>query len=251
VPSHVARPGAWLILGLAIAALAGVVSGRLTPVHGQTAGPALGLVPVVAGWNLVAIPPGTRLNPGAIALYTWQPADLGYEAVRPGEPIISGYGYWAYFNSTAALTLPIGSQGPYRVVAQPGQWVMIGDPSGITSALVGGADALVTYDAASGQYRTAGVLSAGQGGWALSVAGGPITVAPLGLKTVLPPVVRVPASAASSFFEACSVATYLDSASPVLTAGRRLCPRHGLRLGPAQAAVLLQNPVTLSANNTS
>jgi hypothetical protein len=62
------------------------------------------------------------------------------------------------------------------VSAPAGLWVMVGDPTQGTSATVQGADALFTWDPLAQKYVAATLLQPGQGAWALSYAGGTITI---------------------------------------------------------------------------
>ena len=129
-----------------------------------------------AGWNLVALPRGTALT-GVQELYTFQPGDSDYEAVQPDQGSEAGLGYWAYFGANTAVNLAQGGSDAYSVDAPAGQFIMIGDPSGSMPATVSGADAVYTYDAASGYQQTTTLLQ-GQGAWVMSTDGGTITVTP-------------------------------------------------------------------------
>ncbi|HLZ71970.1 MAG TPA: hypothetical protein VKV26_18860 [Dehalococcoidia bacterium] len=132
-----------------------------------------------AGWNLIAAPPGTDLS-AASALYAWQ-ADAGsYASVAPGATG-AGAGYWAYFAADTTVTLSAGAaRDAVSVQAPAGAYVLIGNPSGNAPASVSGADVLYTYTPAAG-YQLAGQrapLPGGSGAWALSGAGGRITLIP-------------------------------------------------------------------------
>lgn len=129
-----------------------------------------------AGWNLVALPNSTGFA-GISGAYTLQPGDSGYETVTPDQQSVNGYGYWAYFGDNATVDLAAGSNDPYSVTTQPGQFLMIGDPSGTSPATVTGADQVYTHDPTNGYQQTTTLLP-GQGAWAVSLSGGAITVTP-------------------------------------------------------------------------
>jgi hypothetical protein len=143
--------------------------------HAQTGGQPLTFH---AGWNLVAVPPGTDLRAASV-LYGWQPDAGSYVSVQPGATT-AGAGYWAYFPTDTTITLAAGLAASISVPAPAGAYVLIGDPSGQAPATVSGADMVYTYDPAGG-YHAAGagaVLEPGSGAWALSFAGGTITITP-------------------------------------------------------------------------
>lgn len=130
------------------------------------------------GWNLVALPPGVGFL-DINGLYSFQPGDRSYEAIAPGSGMQAGYGYWAFFVSDIDILLPAGNSTPYTVSAPPGQYVMIGDPSGLAPATVTGADAVFVYATDTG-YQRVSTLQPGQGAWAVSLSGGQIVVTPVG-----------------------------------------------------------------------
>jgi hypothetical protein len=127
-----------------------------------------------AGWNLVGAPDGTRYAGADGPIYTLQPGDMTYEAFPAGTPAIGGAGYWVYFGGARTLDLPDG-QGFVTVQLPPGQWVLIGNPSGLRTAPVTGADAVFTYDPGRG-YRAVNSLLPGQGALAYSQDGALITI---------------------------------------------------------------------------
>jgi hypothetical protein len=55
---------------------------------------------------------------------------------------------------------------------------MIGNPSATDTLGVHGADTVLVYDAAAGQYSETTTLKPGQGAWALSFSGATITIGP-------------------------------------------------------------------------
>lgn len=135
------------------------------------------------GWNLVAAPPGTSF-PLTSPLLTAQPGDVDYEQVQPGQDTASGFGYWAYLagSDPSGYSKPVvltpGSGAPYSVSVPAGQWILIGNPSGLLLAGVQGADTSLSFDPLHG-YEPADVLQPGQGAWVASAAGGVVTVTPL------------------------------------------------------------------------
>lgn len=155
------------VLVVALAALAGA-SGRRVDARGATT------VAYHAGWSLVAAPEGTRFPGLDGALYTLQAGDDTYEALPPNTPAAAGEGYWAYFPAARTLTLDPGAVYA-TVTLPPGQWVLIGNPSGDRTLPVVGADAVFTYDPLRG-YRFTGQLQPGQGAWAYSAAGAVATI---------------------------------------------------------------------------
>jgi hypothetical protein len=143
-------------------------------------------VTYAAGWNLVALPPSTDLSKIKSSLFTIQPGDTDYETIDPKQGTQSGFGYWAYFAASTSMTLSAGSGDFYAVLAPAGQYIMVGNPSGTSTAIVSGADAVNTYDPVAG-YGTSPLLNPGQGAWVLSDAGGPITVTITSAPAAAPP----------------------------------------------------------------
>lgn len=134
------------------------------------------------GWNIVAIPPGTDF-PIATTVLTAQPGDTDYEQLQPAQEPVSGFGYWAYVQGgdqsgySKPVTLDAGSTAPYSVLAPPGDWILVGNPSGLLQATIRGADAALTFDPLQG-YQLTTVLQPGEGAWAAAANGGSITVTP-------------------------------------------------------------------------
>lgn len=143
-------------------------------------------VTYASGWNLIAAPAGTDLSSAEPPLYTLQPGDSSYETVQAAAGTETGLGYWAYFAATATVPVASGSDSPYTVNANAGQFVMIGDPSGTEPATVSGADYIYTYTPATG-YAPATGLTPGQGAFAVSLSGGAITVIPQAAVPTTPP----------------------------------------------------------------
>jgi hypothetical protein len=164
-----ARPLARIILA---ALLGGLLFTSAAHVRAQTGGMT---ITYPAGYNLVAFPPNTDISSIVNPLYTMQPGDTDYETIQPGQGTTSGFGYWAYFPTSGQITLDAGNDNLYSVLAPANQYVMVGNPSGIDSAVVNGATVVYTYDPTNG-YTQSALLQPGQGAWALSTSGGPITV---------------------------------------------------------------------------
>jgi hypothetical protein len=171
--SMIRRP-LWLL-----AALAAVLLMVAAPAHAQQTG-APKTYP--AGWNLIALPPGTSL-PATTLLYTLQPNDADYEALLPGGATVAGFGYWANLPSAGsggfsrAITLAQGVPAAYSIPVPAGQWVMVGNPSGILPATIQGSDASYTFDPAHG-YQAVTALQPGQGAFVTSTAGAVVTLTP-------------------------------------------------------------------------
>jgi PKD repeat protein len=126
------------------------------------------------GWNLIAAPTGTLITGALGPLYTLQ-SGSSYQTTQSTE---SGLGYWAFF--AVPTTVSLAPTGPVTITRslQPGLFIMIGNP-GSSPATVSGADVVYTYSAATG-YQATTVLLPGQGAWALSLAGGNVTIASSG-----------------------------------------------------------------------
>ncbi len=131
-----------------------------------------------AGYNLVGPPDGTTF--GDSTAFAFDPQANMYHQLDAGEQTQAGQGYWLLSDNGGSMPLAAGSNTPATFMAAAGAWQIIGNPSGTQAALVTGADALWTYDAAGGQYQKATMLQPGQGAWALSQAGGRITITPGG-----------------------------------------------------------------------
>jgi hypothetical protein len=170
------------VLGLVL--LAGAGRG-VAPVH--AAG-----VPVTyhAGWNLVGGPDGTTFNAAGNA-YTLGASDSNYATSGGNAPIGGGKGYWMYFPADTQVAMNGAGASSVQVTAPAGKYIMIGNPSGTQSAAVTGADQVLAYDAGSQQYNATTTLGIGQGAWALSAAGGAITLTATGPATA-PPAATTP-----------------------------------------------------------
>ena len=117
-------------------------------------------------------------------LYTLQAGDTSYEAVQNQSaegvsyaPLQPGIGYWAYLSQPTAVNFPHTSpQQPVTISMPAGQYTMIGNPFADVAS-VSGADAVYTYDPATG-YQTTMTLQPGQGAFAYSSDGATITISP-------------------------------------------------------------------------
>jgi hypothetical protein len=126
-----------------------------------------------------------------------QPGDTDYETIDPTNGTSSGFGYWAYFTDPAQVTLGSGRNDFFALLAPPGQYIMLGNPSGTEPALVTGADVVYTYDPSAGytEYTTSALLNPGQGAWVYSSSGNVITVTPTASATGSAPAGTQPPSA--------------------------------------------------------
>jgi len=127
-----------------------------------------------AGWNLVGGPDGTRYAGADGPIFTLQPGDTAYESLPAGTPAVAGAGYWVYFGVSRSVPLPDG-QPFVTVQLPPGQWVLVGNPSGLRTAPVSGADALFTFDPGRGYHAVSSLLP-GQGALAFSQDGALLTI---------------------------------------------------------------------------
>jgi hypothetical protein len=137
---------------------------------GQPAAPTIGTT-YPAGWNLIAAPPGTVITGASLPLYTWQYGDVAYV---PGTTTQPGFGYWAFFPGQSTIVLAVTPTTTITRALQPNVYIMVGN-AGSTPATVSGADVVYTYSPTSG-YQITNVLQPGQGAWALSFAGGNVTI---------------------------------------------------------------------------
>jgi hypothetical protein len=129
-----------------------------------------------AGWNIVGGPAGTTETGSAGPLYGFPPGSVSYQTLPQGSPLQAGTGYWAYFSTGATVALAAGGSGTSTINLPPGQFTLIGNP-GIGTATVSGANAaLFVWSPTTGSYEETNQLAAGQGAWAISMTGGPLTI---------------------------------------------------------------------------
>jgi PKD repeat protein len=144
-------------------------------VSGGAPPPAPGVsVTYQSGWNLIAAPPGTTI-PFSGPLYTFQNGNTAYQTVQNTQ---AGFGYWAFFNSPATITIPFTGPQTITRALQPGQFIMIGNSS-TSTATVTGADIVYIYSPATNYTQTT-VLQPGQGAWAMAFNGGNVTITSTG-----------------------------------------------------------------------
>ncbi|MGI8971538.1 MAG: hypothetical protein ACR2HB_12670 [Dehalococcoidia bacterium] len=170
-----------LLTGAVVALLLGFCVPS-TALRAQTSG---ALVTYSAGWNLVALPPGSEAAATPESLYHWLTNADAYQTISVNEETRTAVGYWAYFAAETRVTLAPGGAGAYQFQARPGHYVMIGNPSGASPALVTGADACYSYNPRMG-YQQGTTLTPGEGAWAISLNGGPITITPQGESLPVP-----------------------------------------------------------------
>lgn len=131
-------------------------------------------VTLAAGWQIVAGPAGTTVSGNNGPLYTYRAGDTAYETVPSGGALSAGQGYWAYFNTAGTESLPSTSALPAGTPLPANQWIMVGNPTNSSVAVIG-ADSLLTYNTTQGYVQTT-TLMAGQGAWAFSFRGGTLTM---------------------------------------------------------------------------
>jgi hypothetical protein len=163
-----------LLLASLMVALA--VIGRGQNAAAQGPGSA-GTRAIVAGWNLVSIPPAATFSVAPQTVLSLQGDGTAYAPFNPGDVPSEGRGYWAFLNqpSTLSMPAPLNDGVTVTLAVSPGEWVLIGDTTGFYPGFVSGADAVYTYDPETG-YRQQSVLFPGQGAWAMSLQGGTISI---------------------------------------------------------------------------
>jgi hypothetical protein len=183
---------------VALLALAGILLAVFVRSGAPPAAGAAGvIVTYKAGWNLVGGPDGTVFNAASNA-YTLAAGDTAYESAPATTPVTAGKSYWIFFPSDTAVTLNGAGIGTLRQTLPAGQFVMVGNPSGVQAVALSGADQVLSYDPVSG-YQTVTQLAVGQGAWVLSANGGTLTMtatgAPLPIPSATPSPSPAPASA--------------------------------------------------------
>lgn len=123
-----------------------------------------------SGWNLIGLPPLTKVDGTYGPLYLWQSSAQGYQSVGSNE-VVSGVGYWAYF--TVPTSLSVAADGPIQPEfnVPGGEYTLIGNPT-VNPVQVTGVDVMYVYDPMAGIYRSTNTLPAGQGAWVYSAVGG-------------------------------------------------------------------------------
>lgn len=150
-------------------------SGQYTGI-GQTC-PTSGVsVTYPAGWNIVAGPTGTVLPGVAGALYSLPPGVTSYLTLPGTSPLQAGTGYWAYFNASTTITLPVASSTSVTVQLTPNQYALIGNPGNTTATVSGTSLSVLLYSPTGGGYTPMMQLPPGQGAWVASPYGGAVTI---------------------------------------------------------------------------
>jgi len=154
-------------------------------------------VPVTyhAGWTIAGGPDGTVFN-SIGSIYSLDAGDSGYVAGPSNAPVAGGKGYWVYFATDTQVTMNGAGASTVRLTAPAGRYILIGNPSGTQAATVSGADQVLSYDAAVGQYVETTTLAVGQGALAFSNQGGTITIMATGAPQAIP--VATPSATAVS-----------------------------------------------------
>ena len=203
--------------------LLALVVASLALVAAHTAGQAQSTgftVTYSSGWNLVAGPRGTVLTGAAGSLFTYQANDTSYESFPATTPLQPLLGYWAFFPAAATLTLsPALPQTTTTSLLSlpPNHYVMIGNPFTVPITL-SGADQILVYNAAQGQYVATATLQPGQGAWAFSQSGGTLIAATLGASaTATPP--PAPTATPSTGLQLTFVQSYPPGTVPPGAAG--------------------------------
>jgi hypothetical protein len=197
-----------------------------------------------AGWNIVAGPDGTQL-PDSTKLYALGPGDLGFVTLPPQGPIAGGRGYWAYFPADSTVTLAGTGTSTAQVPAPAGQYILIGNPSGTQSAIVSGADDVEVWDPVAAIFQASTTLGVGQGGWAMSRAGGAITITGTGPALSAPaPAPAVPPSTSAS--SAPPVASATPAPAPKLGVSISIDSKNSTASGSAPGDLVFEVDVTLA-----
>jgi hypothetical protein len=104
-------------------------------------------------------------------LYTYVSSAQSYETVQPNQVLLSGMGFWVYFATPTTVVLGVGSTAPTSAGIIPGQWVLLGDPSGTKPAVINQDAIAYTYDPLNGDQpltslkSPGGLLLPGKGVW--------------------------------------------------------------------------------------
>lgn len=160
-----------------------------------------------AGWNMVSGPEGQVFRDAAGVIYYLRPGDDGYRTQPATAAVHATFGYWAYFPRPATVTLSGDATLPATLTLLPRQQVLIGNPSATQTVRLSGADEVVRYDAASNTWLLVLTLEPGEGAWAFSLRGGPLTFSAL----------TPPAPPARSMAEQPALATPAATPGPATT----------------------------------
>lgn len=144
--------------------------------------------PICHAVNNLATPavvetPGTgtavQLPPGCTNEYATAPAGAvgSFGCGVNVDCRAAGQGYWAFFPRPTTVTIPFTLPGTGSRFLPGDRWIMVADPSYLP-VRVTGADAVYTYDPATGKYAPTTMLQPGQGAWAYAVLTGEISFTP-------------------------------------------------------------------------
>jgi len=143
-----------------------IASGNPPPPTGQSA-------TYQPGWNIAGVPSGTVMPVDA---FIWDPAAFRYLRVAAGTPLRAGRGYWVNFAATQTVPLAATTRTREDVQAPAGQWILVGNPSGLAAATVVGADLIYVYNPATGAYVATAAIGPGAGAWVLSFNGSVVAI---------------------------------------------------------------------------
>jgi hypothetical protein len=121
-----------------------------------------------AGWNVVGGPEGSILRGAVDRIYTLRPGDTDYRSFSASSPLHAGWGYWAFFPDGGSIDLAPGLF-TYTVTPDPGQWLMVGNPSSFALATISGAT-----------VQTEQLLGVGRGAFVMANRAVTVSVPPLG-----------------------------------------------------------------------
>ncbi|HUP70619.1 MAG TPA: kelch repeat-containing protein [Acidimicrobiales bacterium] len=164
-----------------------VAGGRACPPIAEAAtAPDVGRVVYPAGrYSLMGLPADTRVDADS-PLYSWldQGARGGYASQSPGDPVVAGQGYWAYFFCPATIDLAGGGAETASMPLGPYHASMIGNPSASSPARVTGQDFSARWESDAGgaggyrisAYREADTLGVGEGSWVFTYSGAVVSI---------------------------------------------------------------------------
>jgi hypothetical protein len=130
-----------------------------------------------AGWNIISAPGGTSVDGTSGPMYGLPAGSASYVTVPSGGFLTAGQGYWAYFGSDTTDVVPETTAGSLTMsITLPAKtWYLIGNP-GTATASVQGVDGLETWNPFTEEWNSESTLRPGQGAFAISYAGGEVTI---------------------------------------------------------------------------
>lgn len=134
-------------------------------------------VPYSQGWHLVSGPTGTVFG-GAISLYALDPAGDTYVSLPVDRPAVAGQGYLAYFGGLINVRMGSDQHDAVTVRMPPHTWMLVGNPSSFSPAVVSGADFVYVFDIQAGYFIGTSVPP-GAGAMVYSNEGGVATIRPV------------------------------------------------------------------------